>query len=377
MIWLISAGLVLAVVPLVIFLINLGRLRPLTRSVGASAAKVSVLIAARNEEETITSCLRNALRGQGVEVELLVMDDGSTDRTAELVEQFAAKEPRLRFLRSTPPPEGWSGKAHAYRQLAEAARHPVLVFVGADVRVRPDGLARLARFLEESGAAFVSGVPESEGRRLLEQLLLPLLQVLQMEWIPLGWMRSSRLPFLATGSNRLMVVRREAYLMTGGHAMIPGVLDEAVALPRVFRAAGCGTDLFDGAEAAGGRLHYSNGAVWRAMQRTAGGVCGGLGFLLVWSVVLLLGQVLPVVLMLGGLFSWFSVEPAVMRLAVAGAVAVYLARFLGMIRLRHPLVGVLFHPVGVLILVAARWVAFLKRFLGIRVGWKGRKYPLR
>src|SRR5205823_4657325 len=84
---------------------------------------VSVLIPARNEERGIAACVESVLASRHVELEVVVLDDHSTDRTSEIVRAIAAKDSRLRLETAPPLPEGWCGKQAACFALAKLARH--------------------------------------------------------------------------------------------------------------------------------------------------------------------------------------------------------------------------------------------------------------
>ena len=153
--------------------------------------RCSVLIPARNEEANIGAALRSVLQSEGIDFEVIVLDDGSSDRTAEIVREIADGDARVRLESAQPLPAGWCGKNFACHQLAALARHPLLIFLDADVRVlRSDSLARLAHFVEQSGAALVSGVPREETRGLMEKLIVPLIHFVLLGFLPMRRMRT-------------------------------------------------------------------------------------------------------------------------------------------------------------------------------------------
>ena len=121
--------LVLAAIPAALFLVNLTVYRPLPPAAGtdqrSETAKfsVSVLIPARNEEGGIREAVRSVLEQEGVDLGVLVQDDQSTDRTAELVGELQRRDPRLNLHSAPPLPTGWCGKQHACHALAALARH--------------------------------------------------------------------------------------------------------------------------------------------------------------------------------------------------------------------------------------------------------------
>src|ERR1700691_4423960 len=151
---------------------------------------VSVLIPARNEERVIAVSIESLLASRGIEIEVIVLDDGSTDSTAEIVRNIAARDARVRLESSPPLPGGWNGKQHACYALAQMARSDVLCFLDADVRLAPEALAAMSGFLARTGSDLVSGIPRQETETPLEWLLLPLIQFVLLSYLPLAAMRA-------------------------------------------------------------------------------------------------------------------------------------------------------------------------------------------
>src|SRR3712207_5366605 len=102
--------LVLAAIPFVLVVMNLSVLRSTPRHAPQGDILVSILVPARNEAKNIAPALDAALGSMGVPVEILVMDDGSTDETAAIVHAYAARDSRVRLLTAPPLEEGWTGK---------------------------------------------------------------------------------------------------------------------------------------------------------------------------------------------------------------------------------------------------------------------------
>src|SRR5262245_59503540 len=137
-----AAAFALAFVPALLYLANVCLYRRALRPVGP-LPPVSILVPARNEERSIAAAIETALSTVGVEFEVVVLDDQSEDGTATVVAEYAARDGRVRLFHSCPLPGGWCGKMFACHQLAQHAQYPVLAFIDADVRLAPDGLARL------------------------------------------------------------------------------------------------------------------------------------------------------------------------------------------------------------------------------------------
>jgi hypothetical protein len=361
-----------ALVPALLFLKNLRLYAPPPFPDGSRPA-VSVLIPARNEERSIAESVAAALASRGVDLEVVVLDDHSEDRTAEIVSWIAARDPRVRLETAPALPAGWCGKQHACAVLARRARNPVLVFMDADVRLTPDGLARAAAFLERSGAGLVSGVPRQETETFLERLLLPLIQFVLLGFLPLDRMRRSRHPAYGAGCGQLFVARREDYERAGGHEAIRSSFHDGIALPRAFRKAGIATDLFDATEVAVCRMYRNAGEVWRGLAKNATEGVASPGKIVPVTALLLAGQVLPFALI--GLVVAGVISSVVLWGAVPGALTAWLPRWIGVRRFRQPIDGAVLHPLGIAVFLLIQWYALARQLLGRPSGWKGRAYP--
>jgi hypothetical protein len=188
-------------------------------------------------------------------------------------------------------------------------------------------------------------------------------------------MRRSRRKSFAAGCGQLFIARREAYDRSGGHSLVRDSLHDGIKLPRAFRAAGFKTDLFDATELATCRMYRTARDVWFGLARNAGEALAARAMIGPMTLILLGGQVLPLVLLIWGLLSW--PEPWPLRqltLVVLAAAASYYPRLAAAVRFRQSLLGALLHPVGVVLLVAIQWFAFLRNSLGRTSTWKGRPY---
>ena len=150
-------ALILSLGPLALALINLCSYR--TPAAALGVVQISVLIPARDEADNIADAVAAILASRGVDLELVVLDDHSVDATPHILAAIA--DPRLRVARGKALPAGWSGKQHACDGLARLARHELMVFVDADVRLGPDALARMAGFMQRNTVGLASGFPAS------------------------------------------------------------------------------------------------------------------------------------------------------------------------------------------------------------------------
>jgi glycosyltransferase involved in cell wall biosynthesis len=359
--WLVA---LLAAAPASMFLANLPAFRRL-RSADGPMPPVSVLIPARNEEHFIGDAVRAALANTDLELEVLVLDDASTDGTAAVVSAIAAGNARVRLISGESLPEGWTGKQYACFVLARNARHKWLCFVDADVRLASDALGRMLASMDTSGAALLSGFPRQIAVTFLERLLLPLIHFGLLGVLPIRGVKGSTNPVFAAGCGQLILVRRQEYFRTGGHAAIRETLHDGIRLPPAFRERGFRTDIFDATDVAEVRKYANAGEVWFGLARNAVEGLATPRWLPVCTVLLFGGQVLPFVLLLSGA-GW--------PLSLVAAVLAILPRLIASIRFRQPIDSVVLHPLGILVLVVLQWWALIRYLRRRPVSWKGREY---
>ncbi len=360
-------ALVLAAVPWLMTLANARLLR--TPPLPAVPPSVAILIPARNEAAAIGRCVTAALASRGADIEVVVLDDGSTDDTATIVRRIAAADPRVRLAQAPVLPPGWNGKQHACWVLSGTTARPNLLFIDADVTLAPEAAARLA---PAPGIDLVSGVPRQVLGSWIERAVIPMIGTLLLGYLPVGLMRRRPDVSLAAGCGQMMMVRGEAYRVVGGHAAIRASLHDGLKLPRAFRAAGYRTDLVNGAELAACRMYVGAAPLWAGFLKNATEGMAKPFALPVWTVLLFGGHVLPWLLLIRAAIAGTS---ATTLAVVAVACALPLIARAEQARLfREPLGAIVLHPVGVLITLAIQWTALVRRGLGRRTVWRGRTY---
>ena len=365
-------ALALAAVPAALVAVNLLHYRP-PGARRAPAGRVAVLIPARDEEASIGAALESVLgeaAGEGGPAEVHVMDDGSSDATAEIVARFAAADPRVRLHAAPPLPPGWCGKQHACHALSRVTGCEVLLFLDADVRLAPGAVDRVAGYLDDSGADLVSGFPRQQTETLLERLLLPLIHFVLLGFLPVARMRRSRQPVLSAGCGQLFAARRAAYERAGGHAAIRASRHDGITLPRAFRRAGLRTDLFDATRLATCRMYRGAAEVWNGLAKNATEGMAAPAAIVPWTVLLLGGQVVGPALLLAAAVG--GVAPGAVLPAVGATALGFATRAVLALRFRQSWLGVALHPLGVALLVAIQWYALAREGLGRPLAWKGR-----
>jgi glycosyltransferase involved in cell wall biosynthesis len=204
-----------------------------------------VVIAARDEQARIEATIRHLLVQRGVEADIIVVDDRSTDQTSEILQRLAKEDPRVQVERVEVLPEGWLGKCHACYVGARAATGDWILFTDADCWLKPDVIARAVRLAEREHADHVTLCPgtlvEGLGTRAWHLLFLTSL----LNWFS-GVNRDRLKAYLGFGAFNL--VRATAYRQCGGYEALRLTVVDDLKLGLLLRRASKRTRAFLGVD---------------------------------------------------------------------------------------------------------------------------------
>ena len=212
--------------------------RPLLASIPPAAGRmVSVIVPARNESGNIGTLLESLLRTSYAPCEILVVDDRSTDDTADAVARVAARDPRVRLVRGEALPAAWYGKPWACLQGYREARGDLLLFTDADTRHAPALLGHAAGAAADGGG-MVTVVTGQDCVSFWERVVMPHF------WVPLGLryhpvlVNRARTARDVIANGQFVMVTRDAYEAAGTHAAVRDAVAEDLALAQAFHRQG-------------------------------------------------------------------------------------------------------------------------------------------
>jgi glycosyltransferase involved in cell wall biosynthesis len=194
---------------------------------------VSVIVPVRNEEACVAACLQSLASQAGMSFEIIVVDDGSTDRTSEIARSFHG----VRVVSPGPLPPGWTGKNNALVAGAKKARGEWLLFTDADTVHRAGSLARSMAEVRERGVALLSYSPEQEVHGIWEKSVMPVIFAELASTYRPSEVSDPASP-AAAANGQYILLSREAYDAVGGYTAVATSLLEDVALARAVKASG-------------------------------------------------------------------------------------------------------------------------------------------
>ncbi len=337
---------------------------------------LSVLIPARNEARNIRRCLESILAQEYPAMEVLVLDDGSTDATAAIVEAIAARDPRVRLIRGQALPQGWTGKNFACHLLARQARGEWLLFTDADTEHQPGSLKSCVQAAQHNGSDLLTLIPRAVMHTLGEELLLPIIPFGLVALFPLALGERLRLASLAVAVGPFMLFRREAYERVGGHRAVQQEVAEDVMLARRIRHAGGRITVANGSSLVNVHFYQGFRESWHGLAKSAFSALSyrlGLGVLMAGCFALLFLR--PVALVLKW---WWQGEvplgaaaPNLLHVVANGALWYLVAT-----RFRLPRRVAILYPLTVLLAIMMMADSVWRSLRG-GIDWKGRVYQLR
>jgi len=370
-----SAIVASLVVLLIISLFNMRYLRRLyTYPAPAAWPRCSVLVPARNEEDTIGKCAGSLLTQDYPDYQVIVLDDNSTDRTWQILQELSARDPRLILLKGKPLPDDWLGKHWACHQLAQVADGELLVYVDADTYHEPGMLRGAAAAIIDEKAALISALPRQIAVSWSEMLSIPAFYLGMLCGVPLELTRLQRNPLLFAILGQFLVFRRDAYNAAGGYAAVRCNVVDDIAIGRRIHAMGLKYKLLDGDGLVSCRMYRNFDQVWKGLTKSTFATFNFDPFFLIlmWTLVLIFFVSPPIVLGIG------LAQPQVpMEITIMAGIAVILNIVLWTIshlRFHFPLYLVLIYPLSAVFMTVIALASMVLTMQG-KALWKGRSMP--
>ncbi len=370
---------ILVVLYLILFFRNPGGIPALDGRRVENLPFVTIIVPARNEEVNVGQCVSSLCASDYPAFEVLVVDDESRDRTAEIVKNLSpGNASQLSLIEGKPPPRGWFGKSWACWQGAKLAGGELLLFTDADTIHAPDLLRQVVGGLEKDGADVYTVIGRQIMRSFWERVLQPqFFMLLAARYPRAGTPKKPHQWKNAIANGQYLLFTREAYEASGGHESVAGEVVEDLRFAQLLVRGGWKL-VMRGTEGLQTRMYRSLGGLVEGWSKNI--ATAALQTTAAW--------LLPVILPLSfvvGLTLWL-LPPATLAWALVtgshgsalawGALTTGLSVLIwssvSLLMYSNPLFG-LFFPLGVLLglyIFSRSWSK------GTRIQWKDRDYEM-
>lgn len=346
--------------------------------------KISVCIPARNEEKTLPVLLPTVFAQKDAEYEVIVLNDGSTDDTPEVLQSFSEKYPdTMRVIDGMAKPDDWLGKPWACMQLSRYAlpETDLLLFLDADTRLNPGTLRGIATAFKEYPSDMITVWPQQILGTFWEKTVMPLvyyglISVLpsvyvyrKPRWMPKRiYLRVSSM--FAAANGQCIAFTKEAYHKIGGHEPVKEHIVEDVELAKAVKRAGLTVRMFHGVGSVLCRMYENHSELFSGLRKN---FLAGFGYSLPLFISAAILHLVVFVLPFAALL-WSVVYPSavIVNLSAINVTLILFHRLLLAIWFRWNPIYSFFHPIGVLWF---QWLGLVKVYdhlAGRKVSWKGR-----
>lgn len=341
-------------------------LRDLNPPEPARFPRLSIIVPACNEAETLEQALSSKLAQDYPELEFILVNDRSTDGTGEVMERMARSDPRIKVLQVGELPQGWLGKVNALHQGVQAASGEWLLFSDADVHFAPGTLRKAVAYALQRGLDHLAIIPHLQARSFWLDVAVALFSRVPVVSMPY-WAVENPRSKTSAGMGAFNLVRREAFDRTPGFEWLRLEVGDDVGLGLMLKRSGAKQSLIHGRGTVGVLWYERFDQMLRGTEKVWLASVGNYSppGIVAFAQVFALLEMSP--------FLALAVNPwlAALLLALSFYTAVAASRFN-----EQALTPALAWPVGSLILVysalRAAWVA--QRQGGLV--WRGTLYPL-
>lgn len=345
---------------------------------GIGNPNVSIIVTAKNEEQMVSGCLDSLLSQTYANFQVIVVDDSSTDSTAEIVRNLVAKDSKLGLVPAGPKPDGWVGKSWpCWRGYEESSSADYLLFVDADSTFEKTVVQRSIQFMEDKSIDVFSLSPHIELCGIWARAVLPLIAGAINLLYPMMKVNDGK-------SNRAYVfgtyflVRKSVYETTGGHKAVKDQLVEDAAVARLIKSAGFNLKIEKGPEFVSTHWESDLKTIFHGMERIISSSSKGFGMVSILNALLLFFLIVyPVVYIFAVVF--YGILSGISSFGLIASLLNVII-FLSLYSLEMKSVSgrlgleIFLYFLGGLIFIAAIVTTALKIRTGKELIWKGQGY---
>jgi glycosyltransferase involved in cell wall biosynthesis len=236
---------------------------------------VSVLIPARNEENNIRNILNDLTKQDYTDIEVIIFNDQSTDRTAELILPYTKSDRRFRLINSEELPDGWIGKNYGCYRLSQKATGEYLLFLDADVRIGNSLIESALAQMQKYRLKLLSIFPKQEMVTLGEKITVPVMNIILLSLLPMILTRESSKPSLSAANGQFMLFDKNSYMNIQPHLLLKNNRVEDILTARLYKKEGLKMQCMTGNDSIKCRMYQGAGEAVRGFSKNITEFFGG------------------------------------------------------------------------------------------------------
>src|SRR4030043_847399 len=337
---------------------------------------VSILVPARNEEKGIGRCLLSLVKQDYDNIEILVLDDNSTDKTASIATDISKAFKNVKLINGKSLPEGWTGKNYACYQLFKKSKGKYLFFTDADTVHKKESVTSAISCLVQETLDILSACPEQVMKSFHERMVINLINF-QILIPPLLFIRKSKIPVFGSGIGGLMIIKRNIYRKMRGHKSIKNSCIEDTAISKLFIKNGYKFMIFNGRRIYSTRLYNNFNEIYEGFCRTFLGNFNSKFAVSLIILVMFIFFLLPFILLPLLPFVEFRINTLFysnLLIVSLQILFILLTRTMATIKINGKIIDIFLHPISIFYMVFMNSRLLFQNRGKSQIRWKGRMY---
>ncbi|MCS7184732.1 MAG: glycosyltransferase [bacterium] len=326
---------------------------------------LSIIIPARNEEDNIKNVLESVLNQDYKNYEVIVVDDGSTDNTPNILKNYVGK---IKLVRIEEKPHNWCGKNYAVYVGFKESKNEILAFIDADVFISPDMLKKAVSYMEKNNLDMICFLPKLKMETFWEKVLMHIMGSFIFFFFPPHIVnRPKTTNIMANG--QFILIKRNVYEKLNGHEAVKSEVEEDVELAKLVKKSGYSYALIAAFDEMRTRMYKGFSGILRGWSKGIYiHIKKDLKKILILLILFFVFWIYPFIEFLLDIFKLKLDETAI------SIALLYIFDFLGRAKVRHHPKYFIFYPLGCMIIFAL-FIYNLYRFMNKKgIAWKGRVY---
>ncbi len=348
----------------------------LPENIRKSPPLVSILIPARNEEFNIKRCITSLLKQDYPNIEILVLDDNSSDNTSSVVKQLEEKDSRVKLITGKPLISGWLGKSYACWQLSKHTKGKYLFFTDADTLHFKNSVSNILGCLIKNNLDALSAIPRQIMVTLHERMVVMWVHFGILSLMPLLPVKISKNPLFSTANGQCLLFKNSVYKKIGGHKSIKNKILEDIHISKQVKRHGYKFMIFDGSKNIHCKMYRSFGELITGFSKFmfAAFDYSTLTLTVVIFIISALFLFPFILLPLGALlFNW---SESIINLIIIQIFIILVMRIIMAIRLKSRVIDCFLHPLSMIYIILICINSVLQARFGEGVRWKDRRYDV-